>query len=185
MDADKLNRWLALGANLAVFASIMFLAVEIRQNQVSIDEANRLSKLDARVIEVEQFNTFREMLLENPALLRTWNNGLADAELSAEDDARFYLLCTNLIWISAGSWERSIALDRMDAATATTSIRAQMINDSSRFARCWREIRRNLIPYGLADYVDDVERDVTVNLQALDKAPPKVTNDNEAGYGDE
>jgi hypothetical protein len=32
MDTDKLNRWLALGANLAVLASIVFLAVEIRQN---------------------------------------------------------------------------------------------------------------------------------------------------------
>jgi len=32
MDADKINRWLTLGANLAVLASIVFLAVEIRQN---------------------------------------------------------------------------------------------------------------------------------------------------------
>ncbi len=32
MDTDKLNRWLALGANLAVLASIVFLAVEIQQN---------------------------------------------------------------------------------------------------------------------------------------------------------
>jgi len=32
VNADKINRWLSLGANLAVLTSIVFLAVEIRQN---------------------------------------------------------------------------------------------------------------------------------------------------------
>lgn len=162
MDTDNLNRWLTLGANIAVFASIMFLAVEIRQNQVSIDEANQLSKLDARVIEIEQFNNFRNGLIEDPVLLKIWNTGLADADLSAEDEARFDLLCANIIWISAGSWERSVALDRMDAAAATTSLRTEMIRDSSRFARCWHSMRRNLVPYGLGEYVKAVEEDLTI-----------------------
>ena len=157
MDTEKLNRWLTLGANVAVFASIMFLAVEIRQNQVSIDEANQLSRLDARVIEIDQFNNFRNTLIEEPELLRIWNDGLADVDLSAEDEARFELLCSNLIWISAGSWERSIALDRIDAAAATTSIRREMIGASERFARCWVSMRGNLVPYGLSEYVRQVE----------------------------
>lgn len=157
MDTENLNRWLTLGANLAVFASIMFLAVEIRQNQVSIDEANELSKLDARVIEIEQFNRFRESLIEDPELLAIWNTGLADAELSAEEQSRFDLLCANVIWISAGSWERSVALDRADAAAATIAIRRETIQDSSRFARCWEAMRKNLIPYGLSEYVKAVE----------------------------
>ena len=32
MDSDRISRWLSIGANLAVLASIIFLAVEIRQN---------------------------------------------------------------------------------------------------------------------------------------------------------
>ena len=32
MDTDRLSRWLSIGANLAVLASIIFLAIEIRQN---------------------------------------------------------------------------------------------------------------------------------------------------------
>lgn len=165
MNTENLNRWLTLGANIAVFASIMFLAVEIRQNQVSIDEANRLSKLDARVIEIDQFNNFRNALIEDPVLLEIWNTGLADAELSAEDEARFSLLCANIIWISAGSWERSVALNRMDAAAATTSLRAEMVRSSSRFARCWNSMRRNLIPYGLGEYVKAVEEDLMIEFE--------------------
>lgn len=157
MDTEKLNRWLTLAANVAVFASIMFLAVEIRQNQVSIDEANELSRLEARTIEIEQFNDFRRALIEDPDLLRIWNAGLADAELSEADGERFLLLCANLVWISAGSWERSVALGRTAAANATTSIRAGMIEDSSHFANCWEVMRENLIPYGMGDYVRQVD----------------------------
>ena len=32
METDRVSRWLSIGANLAVLASIVFLAVEIRQN---------------------------------------------------------------------------------------------------------------------------------------------------------
>jgi hypothetical protein len=32
MDTDRVSHWLTIGANLAVLASIIFLAVEIRQN---------------------------------------------------------------------------------------------------------------------------------------------------------
>lgn len=135
----------------------MFLAVEIRQNQVSIDEANELSRLEARTIEIEQFNDFRRVLIEDPELLRIWNAGLADEELNDVDEGRFELLCANLVWISAGSWERSVALGRTAAANATTSIRAGMIEDSSRFAACWEVMRGNLIPYGMGDYVQQVE----------------------------
>ena len=169
MDTENLNRWLTLCANLAVFASIMFLAIEIRQNQVSIDEGNRLSRLDARAIEVEQFNEFRSALIEDPALMRIWNDGLADEPLDPEGEERFAYLCSNLIWISAGSWERSIALGREDAAAATTATRAQMVGDSARFARCWRSMRDQLIPYGLAEYVREVEQALPAD-QAADQA---------------
>ena len=165
MHNENLNRWLTLGANLAVFASILFLAVEVRQNQVSIDEANQLSRLDARVIEIEQFNNFRRTLIEDPELLQIWNNGLSDAELSADDEARFALLCTNMIWISAGSWERSVALGRLDAAAATILRRSEMVEGSSRFTRCWQDTRRDLNPYGLRDYVKAVEKNITIEFE--------------------
>lgn len=165
MNTENLNRWLTLGANLAVFASIMFLAVEVRQNQVSMNEAIQLSILDARVIEIEQFNDFRSALIEDPELLGIWNSGLADKDLSPVDESRFDLLCSNMIWISAGSWERSVALGRIDAAAATTSIRTEMIEDSSHFARCWQNMRKNLIPYGLINYVREVEEDLAIDFE--------------------
>ena len=46
MDADRLNRWITLGANIGVLAGIIFLGLEIRQNTLvaKIDSANTLEQ---------------------------------------------------------------------------------------------------------------------------------------------
>ena len=46
LDADKLNRWLTLGANLGVIAGIIFLGYELRQNNQLLVEEARLSMLE-------------------------------------------------------------------------------------------------------------------------------------------
>lgn len=169
MKYDSLNQWLTLMANIAVFASIMFLAVEIRQNQTAIEESNRLSILDARALEIEQFNEFRSMVLQDSELSRIWDDGNAGRDLSPSDATRFGLLCANVIWISAGSFERSVALDRLDAAAATTAIRAAMIDDSEYFRDCWLSLRDTLVAYGVSEYVDAVERGVKTDLAPRDQ----------------
>jgi len=46
MDPDKLNKWLALIANFGVVAGIIFLAVEMRQNQITLEQNQTLMKLE-------------------------------------------------------------------------------------------------------------------------------------------
>ena len=157
MRLDPLNRWITLLANVAVFASIMFLAIEIGQNQTAIEESNRLSVLDARTLEIEQFNQWRGRLIEDPELARIWQEGMEEQDLTPVEELRFLNLCANLVWISAGSYERSLALERSDAREATTSIRASMIESSSRFRNCWETMAPMLREYGAADYVEEVE----------------------------
>ena len=40
MDTDRLNRWIALGANLAVLVGVVALVVEIRTNTAAISAAS-------------------------------------------------------------------------------------------------------------------------------------------------
>ena len=47
MNADKINRWLTLIANISVVAGIVFLAVEVRQNTESQKEAIRFAQASA------------------------------------------------------------------------------------------------------------------------------------------
>ena len=58
MDADKLNRWLTLGANLGVLAGILFLALEIQQNSELMRVQINQARADAAMVSNEHsFNS--------------------------------------------------------------------------------------------------------------------------------
>ena len=164
MKVNAINRWLTLVANFAVFVGIVFLAVEIRQNQATIEESNRINLMQARTIEIEQFNAFRSMVTQDRELARIWFDGLAGEELDSLSQARFYLLCQNIIWISVGSFERSTKLNRPVVAQGTVQIRANSIDASPSFRSCWIRHRQVIRLYGLGEYVDAVENLVKTNL---------------------
>ena len=48
MDTDKINRWLTLAANIGVLAGIIFLAMEVQQNNEILSAQARRDQLDAR-----------------------------------------------------------------------------------------------------------------------------------------
>ena len=48
MDTDKINRWLTLAANIGVLAGIIFLAMELQQNNEILSAQARRDQLDAR-----------------------------------------------------------------------------------------------------------------------------------------
>lgn len=49
MDSDRLNRWLTLVANLAVVAGIIFLAFELRQNNLLLEAQARSTAASFRL----------------------------------------------------------------------------------------------------------------------------------------
>lgn len=53
MDTDRLNRWLTLGANVAVLAGIFFLAVEISQNTEMMRAQIHQSRAEASMSEAQ------------------------------------------------------------------------------------------------------------------------------------
>lgn len=121
--------------------------------------------LGAREIEVEQFNEFRSQIFQDPELSRVWFDGNSDQELDPLSNSRYLMLCNNIVWISASSYERSRELGREDAASATTAIRATMIDESERFKSCWLSLREMLRSYGVGAYVDPVEAQVKTDLK--------------------
>ena len=68
MDTEKINRWLTLLANIGVVAGIVFLAVEIRQNQAILEESNQYNFLEMRAISLESYNDFRALVVQDAEL---------------------------------------------------------------------------------------------------------------------
>ena len=91
MDSDRANRWLTLGANIAVLAGLVALVVEIRTNTAAVQAA----------AVQEGTNSSREYLLNialDEDLSRIRQTGRMNLEELSEPEAyRFYLQ-------SRGNW---------------------------------------------------------------------------------
>lgn len=69
MNADNLNKWLSLAANLGVIVGIIFLAIEISQNNEALESQSRAAWIDRQVSlsEAIAFNPeLIEILLKDP-----------------------------------------------------------------------------------------------------------------------
>jgi hypothetical protein len=82
MKLDSLNKWLTLLANLGVVAGIIFLAIELRQNQSILEQDQRISILAARTAYNQEIQVFRQMLIQDKGMAEIWNDGLAGKELT-------------------------------------------------------------------------------------------------------
>ena len=83
MNLDSLNKWLMLAANLGVIAGIIFLGVEIQQNNESLNAQSRDSWID------RQTGLLETMVL-NPELIDLLMKDPAD--LNENEQMRFRLL---------------------------------------------------------------------------------------------
>ncbi len=157
MDLDRTNRWLTLATNLGVIGGIVFLAIEIGQNQASLEEANRINLLNARTTEVQQYNDFRTVVAQDKELSEIWTKGNSDDALDPSETARFDLLCKNYLWLGVTMYERSIVLGRAATAQGQVRLRGQHLHDKPGFRRCWDSNRATVSGYGFSDYIEAVE----------------------------
>jgi len=92
MDTDRLNRWLALGANVAVLAGLVALVLEIRTNTAAI-HATSVQEITSGT---------REALLtvaSNKELSRIVRIGQVDRSALDEDEAHRFSLFSRQRWL--------------------------------------------------------------------------------------
>jgi len=69
-------------ANVGILLSIVFLAIQVSQNQVTLDEENTLNALTGLEFALEGNSDFRRLLLNNRDLLEVWVTGNLGEPLS-------------------------------------------------------------------------------------------------------
>ena len=119
LNTEQINKWLTLLANFGVVAGIVFLAVEIRQNQTLLEQNHRtmlrdqeLEILNATHLEVEQFNDLRAQIYLSKEVSELWLDGRSGEFDSAVEEYRYNQLCSAWFIANGLSYERSIILDR-------------------------------------------------------------------------
>jgi len=157
MNTDKLDRRLALAANVGVLIGIFVLVVELQQNQEMFEQEQQMNLLTARIADIQQYQEFRWMLVQDTELLQVWMDGLDGKEMTDVQDMRFLLTCISALWADASTFERSSALGRSDttAITLASDVRGN-IDESPGYERCWNSTEQAIVNYGFEDFVDAV-----------------------------
>lgn len=110
----SIQDWGAIGeivGALAVVASLIYLAVQIRQNTRQISLNLESSKLAAFEQNVESGNRARELLIANPAIADLFLKGLADyRSLPPTDKFRCNMLFRNLLSAIQGGYIRQLTI---------------------------------------------------------------------------
>ena len=96
MNSESLNRWLTLGANLGVIAGIIFLAIELRQN-------NELLAADARFNRLQVTWNGWQSLAENgdltDLLVATRNGEILEGSDQVRVDAVLMRILVSMDWL--------------------------------------------------------------------------------------
>ena len=164
MNLDNLNKWLTLLANFGVVAGLIFLAIEVRQNQTLLEHNHQamlreqeLEILNAMHLEVEQFNDLRAQIYLDKEISNLWMQG-GKAELESElDEYRYNQLCSAWFIAMGLSYDRSIILDRPAVLAALPEQARFGIDLYPGREKCWQKVKPFLMSFGFDEFVSAVE----------------------------
>lgn len=110
--------WEAIGALaeaigvIAIFVSLVYVAVQIRQNTQQVSRSIEADRLAAFERNVASGNHFRELLILHPDLLQLLFKGYTSyKKLEAPEQARFGLLLRNMFSSMQGAYIRHLSVE--------------------------------------------------------------------------
>lgn len=156
MKIKDLDKWLTPLTNLAVLAGVIFLVVELRQNQDSMELDRKIALLEAQQTDFNSLSEQRWKVISDPEVAQLHISGSAGEELSEADSFRFSQLCQDRLWAGALMFERARALGRPQHAEATAEWVQRMTNWPGNEA-CWLRSQSTFKDWGYVEFVEAVE----------------------------
>ena len=144
-------------ANIGVLVGIIFLAIEISQNQASLEEANRINIVDARDATLESFINRGHVVMQDEELSRIELSGDRGDDLNDLDEKRYRDLCGGRIWITAATFERWTALEMPTRANAAVETLRAQISSNPGLRRCWEDLRNGVTLWDFREFVDAID----------------------------
>lgn len=95
---------------IAVVATLIYLAVQVRQNTIQLRKSIESARIEARDATLESFSRFRSQIIGNPDVAALYYRGGQDPEsLTPEERLRFGMLLQELFSTMQGAVERNAA----------------------------------------------------------------------------
>ena len=164
--------WEAVGAIaeaigvIAIFVSLIYVAVQIRQNTQQFARSVEANQLAAFERNIESGNRIRELLILHPDLARLMLSGYESyEELEAPEKLRFGLLLRNIFSAIQGAYIRqlSVAHDPLEFEGTARVIDAVLVKQGVRewlkdFEPDWRPEFREFVNARLAEVKKRVDK---------------------------
>ncbi len=97
---------------IAVVITLVYLALQIRQNTAHLSQNTRAVQLSALQANVESGNRVRELLILNPEVAELYLKGLQGySQLDRPERLRFGMLVENLLGALQASYDRYVGLE--------------------------------------------------------------------------
>ena len=148
MNWDALGAIAELVGALAVVASLLYIAVQVRAG-------TRASRVQSKLESVRLLNDFIDSMIKNPELNALWNRGRKDLEsLPQEEYLRFSNMCLKGFWFfSAGYFQyREGSLDDEDWYELRAVIRFWLRGRGVR--AWWATVGRVMYGKQLVEFID-------------------------------
>jgi len=150
MKKFDLGQTIQTVANIGVLAGLIFLAVEARQNQSSIDE-------DAQLNTLESFNEFRNFIANSEQLSEIWLKGLAGDGLTPTEALRFGYICLDYLMLFATNYSRFETQERQAAQQQLVSVLQRQFKESPGLEKCWDQQKAAIVGFEYGALVDAME----------------------------
>jgi hypothetical protein len=150
-------------SNIGVIVGIVFVGMQLRQNQASLDQANRLDRIETMEVSIENFGRARSWIAQDSELADIWRKANDGENLTQLEVVRFGALCEETLWSIALAYRRSreLADDRLADGL---SLGAARLVGRPTWDACWRPrsqqregIRGVFLRLGYDDFVNSVE----------------------------
>lgn len=147
MESDRLNRWLTLGANVAVLVGIVLLIYELQQNREMMRAQTR-NEISSRLVDIQM------TVASSPQLADTLVRGRSGDELSPAEQLQF----ANRNVAMYRYWENvhyqyRLGLYDEEEFTSQRDAWRNYVNSSKPVAEIWCRIRET----SSAEYVAEVD----------------------------
>ncbi|MGD8810077.1 MAG: hypothetical protein PVG24_10755 [Gammaproteobacteria bacterium] len=142
---------------VAVVVSLVYLAVQIRQNTRQVEEQGRAQRFSALSVLFDNWRHFRGYVISDPRVAGIWRRGNEDpGRLDADDRIVFDLLMVDLMWGFAANW--MVGVDEGLGSYLRDDIADNLLIYASPGFRAWWKTspHRDEYPRDFAVFVDQL-----------------------------
>jgi len=155
VDLSQLAQLGEFIGGIGVFATLIYLAIQMRQSNAMQNTAAELARAEANENASRGWSTWRQMLTDSE-LSSIWRKAHESEELSPDERVRLHYVMAELTYASLTANSRFLAAGSSEYDGVPQAVLAREIGTSTTMREAWAEMSEELTAYGLQQFESEV-----------------------------